>query len=220
MAVVLQHHQDRIPAEPSRTPVSPKRDAIVQAATELFLDAGYGAVSMDAIACRARVSKRTVYSYFPGKDALFGAVMGNVCATVVGPQTPEALTQGPPDRVLTSYGRTFLTLIAAPQALSIFRVVTGESERFPELGEMFYRAGPQRWTGVLAAYLRVQDQQGALAVPEPEAAAAQFLAMVKGPVHMRLSLGVGPRPTSGDIEAVVAAAVAAFLRAYHAPAGE
>jgi hypothetical protein len=121
---------------------------------------------------------------------------------------------------LTNYGRTFLTLIAAPQALSIFRVVTGESERFPELGEMFYRAGPQRWTGVLAAYLRVQDQKGALAVPDPEAAAAQFLAMVKGPVHMRLSLGVGPHPTSGDIEAVVAAAVAAFLRAYRAPAGE
>jgi AcrR family transcriptional regulator len=220
MAVVLQHHQDRIPAGPAGTAVSPKREAIVQAATELFLDAGYGAASMDAIAARARVSKRTVYSYFPGKDALFGAVMGNVCATVVGPQTPEALTQGPPGRVLTSYGRTFLTLIAAPQALSIFRVVTGESERFPELGEMFYRAGPQRWTGVLAAYLRVQDQQGALAVPEPEAAAAQFLAMVKGPVHMRLSLGVGPRPTSGDIEAVVAAAVAAFLRAYRAPARE
>ena len=50
----------------------------MQAATELFLDAGYGAVSMDAIACRARVSKRTVYSYFPGKDAILFAFTGTL----------------------------------------------------------------------------------------------------------------------------------------------
>jgi AcrR family transcriptional regulator len=62
MAELLQHRQDRIPAGSAGPVVSPKRDAIVQAATELFLDAGYGAVSMDAIAARARVSKRTVYS--------------------------------------------------------------------------------------------------------------------------------------------------------------
>ena len=51
-------------------------------------------------------------------------------------------------------------------------------------------------------------------MPDPASAAAQFLAMVKGPVHMRLTLGVGPRPGSQDIEAVVSAAVDAFLRAY------
>ena len=56
-------------------PVSPKRRAIVRAATELFLRAGYGAVSMDAIAARAGVSKRTLYRHVSGKDALFGAVI-------------------------------------------------------------------------------------------------------------------------------------------------
>ncbi len=44
--------------------VSPKRDAIVAAATELFLAHGFGDVSMDAIAAKAEVSKRTVYSHF------------------------------------------------------------------------------------------------------------------------------------------------------------
>ena len=52
-------------------PASPKRTAIVAAATELFTQSGYGAVSMDAIAAKAGVSKRTVYSHFPGKDVLF-----------------------------------------------------------------------------------------------------------------------------------------------------
>src|SRR3546814_6260904 len=47
---------------------SPKRAAIIAAATDLFTHSGYGAVSMDAIAAKAGVSKRTVYSHFPGRS--------------------------------------------------------------------------------------------------------------------------------------------------------
>lgn len=193
---------------------SPKHQAIVGAATELFLEAGYGAVSMDAIAARAGVSKRTVYSHFPGKDVLFGAVMGNVCIGVVGMQAPAKLTSGPLRQVLTDYGRTFLMLITSPQALAIFRVVTAEAVRFPGLGEVFYRIGPQRCTSALAAYLAEQDRAGILRVPDPQAAAGQFLAMVKGPLHMRLTLGVGPRPGKAEIAAMVGLAVEVFLRGY------
>ncbi len=212
--VELLKRTDKRVAAPRKPALSPKRGAIVEAATELFLDAGYGAVSMDAIARRAGVSKRTVYSYFPGKEALFGAVMENVCASVIGTQTPAELTSGPLDRVLSEYGRTFLTLITSPQALAVFRVVTAEAARFPELGQVFYRLGPQRCTSALAAYLGEQDRDGILRIPDPQSAAAQFLAMVKGPVHMRLSLGVGPRPGKAEIEAVVESAVAVFLRGY------
>ena len=193
---------------------SPKHQAIVETATELFLEAGYGAVSMDATAARAGVSKRTVYSHFPGKDVLFGAVMGNVGVVVVGMRAPAQLTSGPLRQVLTDYGRTFLTLITSPQALAIFRVVTAEAARFPELGEVFYRTGPERCTNTLAHYLREQDRAGTLRVPDPQSASAQFLAMVKGPVHMRLTLCVGERPSAQELEAVVDSAVEAFLRAY------
>lgn len=213
MVELLERRHARVEAPRTLAP-SPKRGAIVAAATTLFLEAGYGAVSMDAIAGRAGVSKRTVYSYFSGKEALFGAVMENVCLSVIGTQTPAELTSGPLDRVLSEYGRRFLTLITSPQALAVFRVVTAEAVRFPELGEVFYRIGPQRCTTALAAYLGEQDRAGILRIPDPEAAAGQFLAMVKGPVHMRLTLGVGPRPEEAEIAAVVEAAVAVFLRGY------
>jgi AcrR family transcriptional regulator len=219
MVELLERGDVRVEA-PRQSAASPKRSAIVEAATTSFLEAGYGAVSMDAIAQRAGVSKRTVYSYFSGKDALFGAVMGNVCTGVVGTPAPTELTSGPLDRVLSEFGRMFLTLITSPEALAIFRVVTAEAVRFPELGEVFYRLGPQRCTNALAAYLAEQDRNGTLRIPDPEAAAAQFLAMVKGPVHMRLSLGVGHRPTAADIEAVVDSAVAVFLRGYGPSPGE
>src|SRR5579859_8268673 len=51
---------------------------ILGAARELFLDAGYGNTSMDAVAKHAGVSKSTLYAHFQNKEQLFGAVVGTV----------------------------------------------------------------------------------------------------------------------------------------------
>ncbi len=44
------------------------RVALVQAAFELFLEQGFEATSVDAIAIRAEVSRRTFFRYFPSKE--------------------------------------------------------------------------------------------------------------------------------------------------------
>ncbi len=46
------------------------RQAILAAAAELLLDRGLSAVSMDAVAERAGVSKATIYRWWPSKEAL------------------------------------------------------------------------------------------------------------------------------------------------------
>jgi AcrR family transcriptional regulator len=46
------------------------RRAILQAAAELLLDRGLSAVSMDAVAERAGVSKATIYRWWPTKETL------------------------------------------------------------------------------------------------------------------------------------------------------
>ncbi|HKF70791.1 MAG TPA: helix-turn-helix domain-containing protein, partial [Stellaceae bacterium] len=51
------------------------REQILEIATPLFLTQGYGATSIEAVAKRARMSKRTVYSRFRDKAELFGAVV-------------------------------------------------------------------------------------------------------------------------------------------------
>jgi AcrR family transcriptional regulator len=58
-------------AAPRGRPRSEKaHQAILQAAAELLLDRGLGAVSMDAVAERAGVSKATIYRWWPTKEAL------------------------------------------------------------------------------------------------------------------------------------------------------
>jgi len=48
-----------------------KRLTILQAAKELFLEKKYSAITMDMIAKQAGITKKTLYSYFPSKLALF-----------------------------------------------------------------------------------------------------------------------------------------------------
>ena len=52
------------------------RAAIRRAATELFVERGYGATTLREVAQRAGVGERTLYDAFPGKAALFGHTLG------------------------------------------------------------------------------------------------------------------------------------------------
>ncbi|MEA2545040.1 MAG: TetR/AcrR family transcriptional regulator, regulator of autoinduction and epiphytic fitness, partial [Chloroflexota bacterium] len=48
------------------------REAIVEAAERLFLDRGFGSVSMDELAEAAGVARRTLYNQFSSKEEIFG----------------------------------------------------------------------------------------------------------------------------------------------------
>ena len=66
------------------------RDRIVQAATRLFLDRGYVATTMDAIAREAGVATATVYQAFGTKQAILGAGLD---LTIAGDVEPVALLE-------------------------------------------------------------------------------------------------------------------------------
>src|SRR5260370_34205757 len=55
----------------SRAPGSPQREAILMAATAIFLRYGFKKTSMDDVAQAARISRQGLYLYFDTKDFLF-----------------------------------------------------------------------------------------------------------------------------------------------------
>jgi len=219
---------------------SAKTDQIVDAAERLFLDAGYGAVSMDAIAAEAQVSKRTVYSHFQNKEALFIAVMdrtcdriggnpifGNVMQPGKGIPVPESfgdappgcpmsaiIPDDPPETVLTALGRRFLSILWSDNGIRLFRIVLAESGRFPELGRLFYESGPKPVVERLSLYLSRQHERGAVTIDDPTDAAWRFLGMVKDPTHMLLCLGVVDLPDMDAREESVTKAVQRFMEIY------
>jgi len=198
---------------------SPKRLAIIDAATKLFLQSGFGAVSVDAIAAQACVSKRTVYSHFEGKEALFISVMFAVCESIGDgegcPLSSEDLRArlSLKDMLLTK-GRRLLALLTAPDGAELMRVVMSEAARFPELGRTFYEVGPGHSIKDLAGYLEERMGLGELEIKNAEMAAQQFLGTLIFPAQMQMTLGIRIGMSEDEINDIVENAVNGFLKIY------
>lgn len=191
-----------------------KRTAILTAATRVFLDAGYGAASMDAIARVAGVSKQTIYSHFGGKAALFEAIIAINSGRMLEVLEHRDAANTDPAAALEAMAQRLLEIILAPDALARFRVVMAESARFPELAEIYYRTGPERVTVGLAAFLAKLHQKGLLEITDPLVAASQFFGMVRGDLFIRGLLRIEPLPPPDDVRSLTRVAVCAFLLAH------
>lgn len=209
-----------------------KRAQIVDAASRLFVEAGYGAVSMDSIASEASVSKRTVYSHFEDKSALFFAVMDAHCEAMGGNRVlhdaeggrvyvPEDIAEGLPDdttrTVLVAFCVRFMRILVTPQAVRIFRVILSEAERFPDLAESFETNSTQPLIRRLASFLVERSATGEIDIADAEEAAWRLMAVVKEPWHLHMCLGTHPTPSLDEIQTHVESAVDFFLRGYAHP---
>ena len=198
---------------PPAEPCSPKRRAILHAATDLFAARGYGAVSMDAIAREADVSKATLYAHFASKDRLFAAIVQVACQENVVPAGALPDPSVDIEAALTAIGGWILRFLLLERSLAIHRLAVAESIRFPELGRAFYENGPVAARTVLAEWMA---SRAALSLPDPGVAAEQFLGLLRTGLYSRATLGLAPAPAEPEIDAVVAASVRTFLRAFGA----
>jgi len=197
-------------------PRDPERGRrILEAAQRHFNEHGLERASVDAIAADAGVSKMTVYSNFGSKEGLFQAVVRDRTAAVVA-EAPGAgaLDPNQPEEALLAVGTRFLAL-ARGDALGAMRAVYGVAGVQPEACHAFYKEGPERVNGELAAYLRRAHSAGTLKVRNPLQAADLFLSMFLGSGHIRGLLKL-EMPDSREDKALLREAVRVFMAAYGA----
>lgn len=115
-----------------------RRDAIIELARASFLENGYAGTTMSALALKLGGSKQTLWSYFRSKEELFAAVIEHVTISFQS-ELSEVLT-GSEDlqQGLLDLCRRFLRRLASDDAVAAWRLVAGESGRFPEVGRIFY----------------------------------------------------------------------------------
>jgi TetR/AcrR family transcriptional repressor of mexJK operon len=201
------------PPAPASEP-SPKRRQVLDAATELFLAQGYGAVSMDAIARAAGVSKATLYAHFASKDVLFATIMRDRSANYRLDESlfPDVVTDL--RATLEANGRRMMRFMLQERTLAIYRIALGEAGRFPELGRAFFENGPGKFCARAQAWLAVLRAAGLVRAADLEVATHQFTALLRSGLFLRASLALPPAPTEAEIDATVAAAVDTWLRAF------
>ena len=197
-----------------------KRQAILDAATTVFLRQGYLGTSMDEIAALAAVSKQTVYKHFSDKKSLFTEIVTSTVNEASDPVHDEVLglqDSGDLEADLRDLGRRQLGAVMQPRLLQLRRLVIGEAGRFPELGRAFYEQGPGRTVGALATTFERLAERGVLQVDDPLLAAQHFNWLImSSPINQAMLRGDDGIPSSAELERYVDAGVRVFLAAYGA----
>ena len=189
-----------------------KKTAILDAAEALFITEGYERASVDAIAARAQVSKRTVYDHFGDKETVFLRVLERVndaLVSTIRTAIDEELSPGRDLRdALTAFGRRIADQTFASSDYLAFRRLEAQQRhvRLPEAA----RDRPERMLEERFAELAAE---GAIQAPDPALAARHFTALT---ISLALD-AVNSRRTGApppELGAIIADGVNAFLRAY------
>ena len=116
-----------------KSPQPPRREAILDAAKDVFLDQGYELATMDAIAERAATTKRTVYAHFEHKQALFAAMVNHSAGLFM--EHLGELDRGGSNyqAELERFANRFCELSTFRHAVQFQRLIIAESKRFPGL---------------------------------------------------------------------------------------
>lgn len=192
-----------------------RRKLILAAAQKVFLERGYANASIDAVVELAGGSKATVYQQFGNKEGLLGALVGEGAEELA--HLVHALPlDGVLEESLRAFGRGYLGLLMRPERLALFRLTVGECGRVPEIGDIFYRTGPQEIGKWMTEFFRNVAGRGLIKTSDPERTAYQFIHALRGDLYMQALLNPTRRPTDAELDRHIDFVVEAFLNGVRA----
>ena len=192
---------------------------ILEAARRVFLERGLAGASIDEIAALACAGKPTIYARFPGKEALFTAVMmRKVDANIarVESQTPTGTTI---KERLAKLGASVVHQVLAGDTVGLLRLAIAEARRFPDLASNVEKMARERGSEAVARLLgevAQSDELGTLPAFAPERLPSTtqfFLDLILLPLLIRALLGEKLNLLRAEIGPHVARSVSFFLAA-------
>ncbi len=170
-----QHHVH----EPSEPDEHDRRSQILDAAFSEFAEHGFRGATIKRIAQRARLkSQALIYWYFPAKEALFEAVLGQQFPIAQLILDLEPLLERPPEEVLPQFARAYLATADRPGAQRLVRLLAPELIRRPEVADAV--GGPLivKMLDAIKTYLEHQVALGRLRPHDTRASARAFVGMI------------------------------------------
>ena len=197
-----------------RVKTEAKRESIITAASEVFLELGFEGASMTEIARRIGGSKGTLYGYFSSKEELFVTVVHEEANKQFEPAF-VALNKEIDDlqKTLQVFGEKALEYLCSPSAIQTRRAIVAESGR-TNIGQRFYETGPKQGMQKLANIFEKQMILGNLKKSDPLLAAIQLGALMDCETIHPLLLGVEKTLSKSQIKLAVSRALHTFFAAY------
>jgi TetR/AcrR family transcriptional regulator, mexJK operon transcriptional repressor len=164
---------------PTQAEAKKLQQKLRKAAVATFLKYGYDGTTMDGIARAAGITRRTLYSRYPDKRAVFL----DVIPWALSLRTERGSGQEPNvddlPAALIALGRGALSRALDPDTMRLTRIAMNESARFPEFA---VSAQTMTWSArqrEVMELLRHHQEAGTIRVDDIEVAAGHFLAMVE-----------------------------------------
>ena len=197
-----------------RTKSETRRQAILQAAAQVFQEMGYERAAMSDISAHVGYSKATLYSYFASKEELFYEMVTQATEAEFR-ATHEPLDPAVDDirPALQQFGERLLGLLYSPQVQAVRRLVIAEAGR-SDLGKRCYELGPARSIAVMAAFLQDAMQEGKLRQADPRLAALHLHGLLEAEWVDKFLFRQVDHLSRKQIADTVGRAIAVFMAAY------
>lgn len=184
-----------------------KRLAVLQAAKQSFLSAGFGATNLDEVAATAGVSKMTIYSHFTSKENLFTAVMADVIAarSSAGPRLEVGSDRHEFSETLEAVAADLVETVRDREVVGLRRVLIAEQPRHPDLAAAWRDATVVATMAELEGFFRSAQRRRLLADDaDARVIAEQFVWMLIGDELDRALLapgheGASPRRRANEV---------------------
>jgi AcrR family transcriptional regulator len=187
-------------------------DRLLDAATEMFVNQGYGRTTMEGIAKRAGASTKTIYSRYRNKAEILRASIRRLADRTLPNLVDEMsanLDEADTREFLIELGLRIATMVTSKDGLGLYRLVVAERPRFSELARV-NQEGPLRAAAFVRGLFERWQRNGRLASSiKPEVAALLYLDLV-GATPRNLAV-IGAPLSRPALQAHVAAAVDLFL---------
>jgi AcrR family transcriptional regulator len=196
-----------------RVKTETRRNAIIEAATRVFLEHGFEKATMSDIATQLGLSKATIYGYFPTKEDLFLESMHVLGDTLFAETYAELSTGGDIRDRLRHFGISMLSFTTSANALAMFRLLVAESAR-PDIGRSINVQGMQKGEAAIKILLKASMDAGHLKQSDPQVVADHLRALLEAEFFHQRLFGVADVPSHKEIAAAVDRALEVFLAAY------
>jgi AcrR family transcriptional regulator len=191
-----------------------RREAIIEAARELFCEHGLAGTTLEMITAKAGGSRRTIYELFGNKDGVFEAVIRDCTGRITKIMRDLPVSQKPLRDTLIKFGNNLMTALTGSDTLRYMRMFLAEVSRFPHLGQIFYESGLMTGRRLMSSYFEQQMHLGNFPKGDPELAASFLISLIKSDYDIRQVTFIKWVPRTANLEEHVTIAVDLFLAGY------
>lgn len=193
-----------------------KIEQVFRGAREVFLRDGYAGASVDDIARAAKVSKATLYSYFPEKELMYREVLLDQISRLGAEEAIRIDPAAAPAEALPTMARQIAGWQVSIPAVQLLRASIAEAERFPDLARRYHQILTRLLRDSVRVHLERWVAAGQLWIEDIDLAAEQFVRLAGAVLHEQALLGEPREARDGVIHKISDSAAQLFIAAHRA----